>query len=255
MRSSFRGDQKRTDSLLSTYDRQFANWAARRMPAWVQSHHLTLMTLGWSALVLVTARLAQHNTAWLWASSAVIGAQYFTDAIDGKLGQLRGAGLVQWGFYMDHLLDYVLLCSIVLGYALLVPPGFQWLMGATLAVAGCFMVSSFLACSLTGHLTISFLRLGPVEVRLVLILLNAWLALGGRAALVFAIPLLLVGSLTVLVVMTYHIQKRLWTLDSATRRESTREIKASAHSQPNKRMQPAGPTPGAIRSPGPAAHS
>ncbi len=167
MRSSFRGDQKRTDSLLSTYDRQFANWAARRMPAWVQSHHLTLMTLGWSALVLVTARLAQHNTAWLWASSAVIGAQYFTDAIDGKLG----------------------------------------------------------------------------------------LALGGRTALVFAIPLLLVGSLTVLVVMTYHIQKRLWTLDSATRRESTREVKASAHSQPNKRMEPAGPTTGAIRSPGPAAHS
>lgn len=226
MRFSFRGDQKDTDSLLSSRDRQFANWAARRMPPWVQSQHLTLMTLGWSALLLVTARLAQHNTSWLWASSAVIGAQYFTDAIDGKLGQLRGAGLVRWGFYMDHLLDYAFLCSILLGYALLVPPGFQWLMGAILAVAGCFMVSSFLACSLTGHLKISFLRLGPVEARLVLILLNAWLAMGGRAALVFALPSTLVGSLALLVVMTYQIQRQLWMLDSATRLESTRTVEA-----------------------------
>jgi len=41
---------------------------------------------------------------------------YFTDHFDGKLGNFRDRGLRKWGFYMDHLVDYGFLCSILIGY-------------------------------------------------------------------------------------------------------------------------------------------
>jgi hypothetical protein len=47
--------------------------------------------------------------------------QYVTDHYDGKIGKYRNTGLVRWGYYMDHLLDYVFLCSIIIGYAFILP--------------------------------------------------------------------------------------------------------------------------------------
>jgi phosphatidylglycerophosphate synthase len=193
--------------------------------------------------VLVATGLARQHTGWLWASSAVIGGQYITDALDGKLGTLRKAGLVKWGFYMDHLLDYLFLCSILLGYTMLVPARFQWLMSAILAVASGFMVSSFLACSLTGQLQISYFKVGPIEVRLVLIGVNAWLALGGQAALAVVLPLVLFGSLGILAVMAYQTQRQLWTLDARASQEAEAAALVSAPAmdgirQPSQRMEP-----------------
>jgi phosphatidylglycerophosphate synthase len=187
------------------------------VPRSLQSHHLTILTLAWSGLVLAGYALAIRDRRWLLVVSALVAVQYVTDAIDGKLGALRGDGLVRWGFYADHFLDFVFLCSILLGYALLVPPRLVWLMMAILVVAIGFMVSSFLACAVEGTLGISYARIGPVEVRLLFIGINTWLALGGRAPLSTVLTVVLAASLVALCTFVAGTQARLWRADTENR--------------------------------------
>jgi len=211
------GQDKHSPALLSAADHRLIAHLVTRVPRAVQSHHLTILTLVWSGLVLAGYALAIRDRRWLCVVSALVAAQYVTDAVDGKLGALRGDGLVRWGFYADHLLDYVFLCSILLGYALLVPPQLVWLMMAILVVAIGFMVSSFLACAVEGSLGISYARIGPVEVRLLFIGINTWLALGGRAPLSTVLTAVLAVSLVALCTFVAGTQARLWRADTENR--------------------------------------
>ncbi len=207
------GQRKHSPSILSALDRRLITRLVPRVPQAIRSHHLTMLTLLWSVLILVGDVLARKNRAWLFGVSLIVAMQYVTDAIDGKLGTRRGDGLIRWGFYTDHLLDYAFLSAIVLGYALLVPPQLQGLMMAIHVVAVGFMVSSFLACAVEGDLGVSYLRVGPVEIRLLFIAINTWLALGGRAPLARVLPIILAASLTALCAFVAQTQRRLWRVD------------------------------------------
>jgi len=209
------GMRKRSDSFLAAWERKVSARIIPYVPAWFQSQHLTLLTLLWSALVLVTSALARRQGRWLWGVTAVIALQYVTDAIDGKIGALRNAGLEGWGYYMDHLLDYVFLCAVLLGYGMLLPDRFQYLITLIVAISGGFMVSSFLARSVTGVLAISYLKIGPLEIRIVFMALNAWLATVGRAYMIGVLPYVIVASLIALGALVYDTQRTLWTFDRA----------------------------------------
>jgi phosphatidylglycerophosphate synthase len=210
-------DLKDSDSFLAPLERRVARWALQWVPSWLESHHLTLLTLIWSGLVLSAASPARHNPRWLWVVSLAIALQYATDAVDGKVGQIRNAGLMRWGYYMDHFLDYVFLCAILLTYSVLLPPSADYLMTIVLAIAGAFMVSAFLARAVTGVLTISFACLGPVEMRLIFIAINTWLATVGRADMLRVVPYVIGAALVVLAAMVFKTQRRLWRLDAEAR--------------------------------------
>lgn len=215
MNTAIAGQRKHSPSALSTLDRRLIARLLPYVPRVIRSHHLTVLTLVWSGSALGSFALAAGDRRWLSAVSAFVVLQYVTDAIDGKLGALRGDGLVRWGFYMDHLLDYVFLCSILLGYALLVPPRLLWLMMAILVVAVGFMVSSFLACAVEGSLGISYLRVGPVEIRALFIAINTWLTVVGHAPLPAILPVVLAASFVVLCAYVVRTHARLWHSDSA----------------------------------------
>jgi phosphatidylglycerophosphate synthase len=221
MAMRFHGERRHADSLLSGLERRFANQAVHVVPAWVESQHLTLLTAIWSGLVLLCSALVRADSRWLGAVSAVIVLQYLTDAIDGKVGVMRGAGLVRWGYYMDHFLDYVFLCAILIGYGLMLPERSQHLMTWTLAIAGGFMVHAFLDYGVTGQLRLSCVGMGPVEVRLVFIGINLTLLTFGRASMVAAVPFVLLVAAGVLVGLVSRTQRRLWRLDAAARGRST----------------------------------
>ena len=170
---------KSSSSLVSPLERRVARRVVPRIPGWLGTHHLTMLTLAWGALAVLFGHLAAGDLRWLWGTSAVILLQYLTDFFDGKVGKYRGTGLVKWGFYMDHLLDYVFLCSLLVGYSFILPPGSQWHLFLVLAVFGGFMVNSFLAFSATGSFRISHLKLGPTEFRIALCVLNALLVFDG----------------------------------------------------------------------------
>jgi len=122
-------------------------------------------------------------------------------------------GLFKWGFYMDHLLDYVFLCSVLIGYALILPATSRYHMLLVLAVYGGFMVNAFLTFAATKEFNISYLRLGPTEFRIALIVINTLLIVFGTEAMKTALPYVAGFSLLGLSVIVYRTQKRIWRND------------------------------------------
>ncbi|HZT78152.1 MAG TPA: CDP-alcohol phosphatidyltransferase family protein [Vicinamibacterales bacterium] len=197
--------------MLAPFEHIIIDAMLERVPVSIRCEHLTLMTVLWSAAALITSALARQSVRWLWATSLIIACQYVTDCLDGKVGVQRNAGLAEWSYYMDHLLDYVFLCSLLIGYSTLLPSHLQFLMLPMLSIAGGFMVSSFLACHVTGELRISFIGIGPAEVRLTFIAINTLLATYGQPYMVRTIPYIIIAAFVALAALVIQTQRDLWT--------------------------------------------
>jgi phosphatidylglycerophosphate synthase len=187
------------------------------IPSWLETHHLTLLTLVWCAFIVFFSFLAAGDRRWLWGASLMIFCQYVTDFFDGKVGKYRNTGLVKWGFYMDHLLDYVFLCSVLAGYALILPAASQRHLFFLLAVFGGFMVNSFLSFAATEKFSISYLGLGPTEFRIALVALNTLIVFNGTRRMEKALPYVAAGGFVLLCVLVYHTQKQIWRRDMEIR--------------------------------------
>ncbi|MDP3722139.1 MAG: CDP-alcohol phosphatidyltransferase family protein [Candidatus Omnitrophota bacterium] len=212
---SFAGNAKVGKPLLDRFEQALVKRCVSKIPPWLQTYHLTLLSLVWSGLILLCSRLATEDIHWLWGSSAVILCQYVTDLFDGAVGRYRNTGLVRWGYYMDHLLDFVFLGAVGGGYAWIVPEAYRL---HVLLLMGCYatlMVSTFLAFNVTNEFQLAYFRIGPTEARIVLLAINALLILseGFRQRLERASPAILAVSVAALAVVVYRTQRRLWTMD------------------------------------------
>ncbi len=139
--------------------------------------------------------------------------QYVTDHYDGKVGKYRNTGLVRWGYYMDHFLDYVFLCSIIIGYSFILPEKSRYQILIMLAIFAGYEVSAFLAFAATDKLKISFMKLGPTEFRLAVIVINALLVEYGMKKMVGALKYVNIGAAIVLAIIVYQTHKKVWQLD------------------------------------------
>jgi len=79
------------------------------------------------------------------------------------------------------------------------------------------MVNSFLSFTVTKEFRISYLGIGPTEIRLVFILVNTALIVFGKTHLGPALPWALVGSAFGLMVTVARTQRRIWRLDMANK--------------------------------------
>ncbi|MGH2270863.1 CDP-alcohol phosphatidyltransferase family protein [Anaerohalosphaeraceae bacterium U12dextr] len=202
-------------TLLAPYEKQFITWLTPYFPRWIETWHLTLLTIPWCVGLIVFGWLAGRtgNLHWLWLSSLMIFLQWFTDAFDGAIGRYKDTGLIKWGFYMDHLLDYVFLCSTLIGYALLTEGTSREIILYLIPVFGGYMTASFLGFGATGEFKITYLATGPTEIRIWFIVLNAALTLLGTRWILPLLPWLLVVSILLLGFISFRTQKYLWKLD------------------------------------------
>ena len=209
----FAGATKTNTSFLTPLERRLAVRVLPRIPSWLETYHLTMLTLVWSALILFFSYLAARDLRWLWGVSAMVAMQYVTDHYDGKIGKYRGTGLVRWGYYMDHLLDYVFLCSVIIGYSFILPERSRYQIAIMLAIFAGYEVSTFLAFAATDRLKISYLKFGPTEFRLALIVINGLLVQFGTRQMVNGLKYVNIGAAIGLVAMVYKTHKLLWELD------------------------------------------
>ena len=236
----FAGAGKVNTSFLKPLERRLEPIVLPRIPLWIESQHLTMLTLLWSLLILVFSYLAKGNLRWLWLVSLMIVCQWVTDHYDGKLGKYRDSGLVRWGYYMDHLLDYFFLCSVIIGYGFILPESSRLQLLLMLALFGAYEMSTFLAFAATQELRISYLKIGPTEFRLALVIINALLIRYGTAQMISALKYVNAGAVVGLAVMIYNNHKKIWRLDMA--RKQYKAQAAQAHESTVERtIQPAPP--------------
>lgn len=210
------------NSLLSGPEKRFILWLVPKFPLWVTSQHLTLMTVAWSAGVIGFGCLAGAggNLHWLWASSLMIFMQWFTDSFDGAIGRHRKEGLVKWGFYMDHFLDFVFMCSVFIGWSYLfdgVNNKLLWFMSLGM---GCLMVNAFLGFGATNQFKITYLGTGPTEMRLYFMLINTAITVFGTGWFEKILVYAFVGFWLLIVIVVYRTQKHIYGLDMEIKGES-----------------------------------
>ena len=209
----FAGANKSNTSFLTPIERRLAVRVLPRIPSWLETYHLTMLTLVWSAFILYFSYLAAKDLRWLWGVSAMIALQYVTDHYDGKIGKYRGTGLVRWGYYMDHLLDYFFLCSIIIGYAFILPERSRYQILIMLAIFAGYEMTTFLAFAATDRLKISYLKFGPTEFRLAVIIINALLVQYGTKQMIGGLKYVNIGAAIGLALMIYRTHKILWAMD------------------------------------------
>lgn len=154
---------------------RFERWAlpriARAMPDRVMPDHMTALGLLASTLIAVAYLLSRRNEAWLWAASALLVVQWFGDSLDGTLARVRRTERPRYGYYLDHITDAYSTSIIGLGLGM---SDFM-LTAVALAVVVVYLMMSinvYLETYVFGEFSFSYGKLGPTEVRLILILLN-----------------------------------------------------------------------------------
>jgi len=153
------------ESLLASIEKRCLIWMARRMPASINSDHLTAL----AGVSMLGAGLCYWNGSRpaLLAAIGLLAANWFGDSLDGTLARVRHHERPRYGFYVDHVLDVL---SILFIFAGLVLGGHMSLsIGAGFLIAYyLLMIEIALATHAVGVFRISFWKFGPTELRILL---------------------------------------------------------------------------------------
>lgn len=152
-------------SLLAGIEKRCLVWMADRLPARVNSDHLTVLA--------GAAMLGAGLCYWNGSAAALVGAigllavNWFGDSLDGTLARVRHHERPRYGFYVDHVLDVVGILFLIGGMVL-----GGHMSGA--AAAG-FLLAYYLltieialATHAVGTFRISYWKFGPTELRILL---------------------------------------------------------------------------------------
>jgi phosphatidylglycerophosphate synthase len=200
-------------SILSPFEDMLMPKLVPKVPFWINTRPLTMMTILWCFLVILFSYLAKDNLLWLWLVSLVIIFHYITDYLDGNIGRLRNEGFVKWGYYMDHLLDYFFLCSILIGYYFIVPPNYHTLFLFIIVFACGYMVSSFIAYAVNDNFRYAYFGIGPIEFQLSFIIINSLIISFGKSFLALCLPYFLAVFVLGFICVVYITQKDLFKED------------------------------------------
>jgi archaetidylinositol phosphate synthase len=214
-RADFRQAIRVHGSLLAAAEKRALVWMAERIPARVNSDHLTL--LGFIAQIAagVCYALAGHDRRMLLAAIVCLSLNWFGDSLDGTLARVRQQQRPRYGFYVDHILDSIGAVAMMGGLAL---SGYMHPITAIGLLIAFLLLSiqSYLATYALGEFHISFWRFGPTELRVLMIAGNltlfrwAWVIHGRYRLFDIGGAIGLVVMVLMLVVMTWKNTIRLY---------------------------------------------
>jgi archaetidylinositol phosphate synthase len=189
-RHEFKDATRVLTSVLAPLEKRTLIWLAERMPARVNSDHLTALALA--------AMLGAGLSFWM-ASVAPVGlllvvfflaVNWFGDSLDGTLARVRQHQRPRYGFYVDHVVDAVGTMFLFGGMGL---SGFMSPYVALALLVAYFLltIEVGLATHSVGTFKISHFMMGPTELRILLavgavtLLVHPTATIAGRTFLLF----------------------------------------------------------------------
>ena len=170
-KQEFSGAAREQQSFLAPLEKRALLALAAKMPAWVNSDHLTLLGL----FAMLAAGLfywaARYDRNYLLAVIACLVVNWFGDSLDGTLARVRNRQRPRYGFYVDHV------CDMFGTFFLLAGLGFSGYMSTGIAaglIIVYFMLSIevYLATYTIGTFHLSFWKFSPTELRVLLMIGN-----------------------------------------------------------------------------------
>jgi archaetidylinositol phosphate synthase len=168
---TFREAERKQLSFLAAIEKKTLIWLALRMPAWVNSDHLTM--LGFVAMFaagLCYWAAASDRRALILVIIA-LAVNWFGDSLDGTLARVRNRLRPRYGFYVDHITDAIGTFFLMGGLALSTYMSPYIALGLLIAY---FLLSIevYLTTYTIGAFHLSFWSFGPTELRLLLCIGN-----------------------------------------------------------------------------------
>jgi len=156
------------NAVTAGAEKRLLIWMAERLPEWVNSDHLT--SLGAAALLGVGACFWLGGNALALVIPLLV-LNWFGDSLDGTLARVRQRQRPRYGFYVDHVIDEFGIALLIGGMSL---SGYMSPWVAALLLIAYFMltVEVFLATHVLGTFRMSFFKVGPTELRILLAIGN-----------------------------------------------------------------------------------
>jgi phosphatidylglycerophosphate synthase len=208
--------------LLAGPERRLLTALAAHVPRTIRSNHLTVLgTLGAVGAGAAYA-LSHRGPLWLWVASGMLALNWLGDSLDGTLARVRQTQRPKYGYYLDHVVDAFSTAVIGLGIGLSPYVDLGIALGLVVAYLA-LSINVYLESTVFGVFRLAYGRIGPTEVRIILVLLTAAVAVyeastGMRSlslarAANWGMTAVLVGMVGVLVVRFAHNLYRLAKLE------------------------------------------
>lgn len=153
--------------LLAQVERRVLVWIAHRLPESVHSDHLTALAVVGTAIASVSFAAARLFPVALVGVGVGLAINWFGDSLDGTVARIRRQERPRYGYYVDHVLDIVGVSMLMGGMAL---SGYMTPLIALIVLVCYLLVSAevFLATAVGGEFRMSFVGVGPTELRIAL---------------------------------------------------------------------------------------
>lgn len=177
--ASARGSKRVQGNILARSERGLLLWLCSRMPRAVTPDRLTGLGVLGAAIVFLGYVGTRFDPIFFWLATFGFFVHWFGDSLDGSLARYRRVERPRYGYFLDHSTDVVSNLMIMggLGFS-----AYIRLDVALFVLLGYFMLCMyvFLHNHVSGCFQLSFLALGPTELRVFLIGLNSWMFFQGE---------------------------------------------------------------------------
>ncbi len=166
-RLGFRYAKRVQQSILAAPEKKVLVWLAERVPARLNSDHFT--ALGFAAMLAAGASyaIARRYPLAILLATLFLAVNWLGDSLDGTLARVRNQLRPRYGFYVDHILDSFGALALMGGLALSGYVQERIALGMLLAFL-LLSIEVYLATYTIGNFHLSFWKLGPTEVRVLL---------------------------------------------------------------------------------------
>lgn len=158
-------------SLLAPAEKRTLIWLAERMPRAINSDHLTSLALAAMAAAGACYALARVWPPALMLVNVCLIINWFGDSLDGTLARVRNRQRPRYGFYVDHIVDCIGATFLLVGLG---ASGYMHLTVALALLIAYLLVSAevYLATYTRHTFRLSYFKMGPTELRILLALAN-----------------------------------------------------------------------------------
>lgn len=161
-------------NTIANSEKKVLIWLAARTPQAINSDHLT--ALGALAMLLAGASyaFARFSQYGLLLACGFLALNWLGDSLDGTLARYRNRQRPRYGFYVDHIIDCFGVTAVLAGLG---ASGFMQPMVATCVLIAYLLLSAeiFLATYALGKFEMSYVGLGPTELRILVCIGNVYL--------------------------------------------------------------------------------
>lgn len=229
----FREAKRTQQSFLAALEKKTLLWLAERTPSWINSDHLTLLGLAAMAGAGAGYWWSRSNPAGLFVAIICLALNWLGDSLDGTLARFRNCQRPRYGFYVDHVVDAFGTLFLLGGMALsgyMSPAIAIGLLVAYLLLS----IEVYLASYTLGDFKISYYKMSPTELRILLCVGNLALLhksvvhLFGRAYKLFDVggTMGITGMLALLVISVIKNTVQLYRREPLP---SSPKLKTGAH--------------------------